>query len=148
MRAAERIATDITKENKKSVKRADAAQQQEIAEQKKAEAERKKAAELAAEMSTKKRVYINALDNGTVKIGVSNNVKSRQKSIIGNGGVFILRYCYTNMLPVAEAMLIEQKCHVHFKERCKVGEFFYVTYDEAKAYLQTLAHVVFDSKQT
>lgn len=82
-------------------------------------------------------VYIFSLNNGTVKIGMSNNVIRRARTVIGHSGLDIIQWCSTDELTNIEARQIEADCHRHFANRRIKGEFFNLTFDEACVYLQS-----------
>lgn len=89
-------------------------------------------------------VYVFELDNNTVKIGISENIRRRIKEIQG-GGNTVLRFAISQRgFKKSEARRIEAACHRYFKNRRKPKqrEYFYVPYDEANAYLQTYTPVI------
>ena len=93
-----------------------------------------------------RRVYILLMENGRIKIGITNNINTRLRSIEGACGFKIVRYCYSEECN-EHAQKIESLCHQHFADyRCEVGEFFNgVTFDDARDYLQTLVKIDYDS---
>lgn len=93
-----------------------------------------------------KAVYVFDMGNGNIKIGVSVNVSDRKATISNSSGLPINRYCHTAQLSVKQAMQIEGRCHHHFWEQHTLGEFFKITYEEARDYLSTLAPIAFESE--
>ena len=89
-------------------------------------------------------VYVFELDNNTVKIGISENIRRRIKEIQG-GGNNVLRFAVSQRgFKKSEARSIESACHRYFKNcrKPKQHEYFYVSYDEANEYLQTHTPVI------
>ena len=86
------------------------------------------------------RVYVFEVENGTCKIGFTNNIERRAAAIRGHSGMEIIQMCYT--IPLANAPKIEKLCHKHFAEKRRYDtEFFNVTFSEACDYLATLATI-------
>lgn len=84
------------------------------------------------------KVYVLQLNNGTIKIGISRNIRKRIQTIQGNSGLKITQYAYTkDPLTSYEARRIEAICHNHFCQKRTIGEFFNAAFDEACAYLRT-----------
>lgn len=94
----------------------------------------------------KKSVYVFDMGNGTVKIGVSANVKQRATTIENSSGLTITRRCHTEQMPTRLSLQIEENCHKHFAEHRMKGEFFKITYEDAYTYLLTITPVsdIFD----
>ena len=130
MEAAEHLVTDITKEHKKAVKQMEVEQRQkQIEEQRR------------FEQLHSKHVYAFDLSNGTVKIGVSNDVGRRRVDISNSSGLEIPRWCYTEALKDKRAYEIESACHKFFAPRRTRGEFFKIPYEEARDKLQTYGKI-------
>lgn len=89
----------------------------------------------------RKLVYVFNMGNGTVKIGITNNVAERRRTIMFSSGLFIAQFCQTQLLPEKEAMLVESTCHTHFDDRRVLGEFFRVPYQEAKEFLASISSI-------
>lgn len=89
------------------------------------------------------RVYIFEMENHTVKFGMSDNIKRRLMEIRGHSGMQIIRGCCTENLDAPRT--IESTCHKHFDEKRRYKtEFFDITFEEAIAYLKTLAPVAYE----
>lgn len=148
MEAAEQLVTDITKENKKAFKKMEADQRQKqieeqrkLKEQKKIEEQRKIEEQKRIEQAHNKHVYAFDMNNGTVKIGVSNNVSKRRAAVSSSSGLEIPRWCYTETFRDYRAYGIESECHKFFAPRRTKGEFFKISYEEARDKLQTYGKI-------
>lgn len=121
----------------------------ERAQREEAERRRKEAEQQAAIARAKREeamrdgvhVYIFELDNGTVKIGISNNIMRRVKEV--QGAVKVTKIAYSRAsFKEWQAREIERDCHNHFRDKRKMNEYFYVTFNEAKTYLQNITDVL------
>lgn len=103
--------------------------------------------ELQANLNTERggtHVYILQMDNGTVKIGMSANIRNRIAAIISHSGLEVLKWCCTGGFPTVEARYIELNCHNFFHDKRKRGEFFKIDYEEAKKFLQGYAPIIYE----
>ena len=87
-----------------------------------------------------KRLYIMELDNKTIKIGVSNDVKVRISQIKHSSGATVLR-CIFSEYDSQKAYKAEATLHRYFAKNRLNGEFFNVSFDEAVDVLERLALV-------
>ena len=126
----ERQAAERAKREEAERRRKEAEQQAVIARAKREEA-----------MRDGVHVYIFQLDNGTVKIGISNNIMRRVKQV--EGAVKVTKIAYSRAgFKEWQAREIERDCHNHFRDKRKMNEYFFVPFDEAKEYLQTLTPIL------
>ena len=88
------------------------------------------------------KVYCFTAADGRIKIGYTKNIKSRI-SKFQTAGTKIIKYCHTQGFTEKKARDIESECHDFFKKQGKHDEleWFYISYDEAKAKLQTYGDV-------
>ena len=86
-----------------------------------------------------KHVYAFDMGNGTVKIGITQDIATRRATIMGHSGLFIKHFAYTKPLPDSVASSIEKNLHSIFADYHTLGEFFRIDYDVAKEYLQRYA---------
>ena len=85
-------------------------------------------------------VYALELDNNFVKIGMSNNVDSRQGSIRRKLKMNTLRTYQTDFMPRQKANQIEKSCHKFFRDKLAYRhEYFNITFAEACAIINVLA---------
>ena len=92
-------------------------------------------------------VYVLDLGNGTVKIGISNNVRSRIAQA-QTFGLKVVRFAVTQQgFKESQALKIESACHKYFKDKSVTKEVFNIPYDEAKAHLQTYAPIIEPDEQ-
>ena len=75
-------------------------------------------------------VYAFAMEDNTVKIGMSNNVPDRAKTIEYETHLKITNVFYRTVENRKKALEIEKALHKHFAEQCKQGEFFTVDFSE------------------
>lgn len=150
LQAAENLVTKITEEHKKSIREMQSEQKKVVAVKKDKvrnipcakpkthnKAHKIPTQQEMIDKSFKKSTYIFDMGNGTVKIGITNDIANRRNTIMGHSGLFIKQYCYTPALLTETAIAIEADCHKHFKEQNVLGEFFKISYEEAKEYLLT-----------
>ena len=76
-------------------------------------------------------VYAFAMNNTTVKIGVTKNELQRAKSIESSTGLKVLKKYHTKFAPVKLARMIETSCHKKFENFRVHGEYFNVNFEEA-----------------
>ena len=101
----------------------------------------RQAAKRKAEMRNGVHIYIFQLDNGTIKIGISNNIMRRVKQI--EGAVKVTKIAYSRAgFKEWQAREIERDCHNHFRDKRKMNEYFFVPFDEAKEYLQNITPIL------
>lgn len=81
-------------------------------------------------------VYILDLGNDMVKIGQSINPETRVLCISTQSGFSIRQWCKTELCNNYKD--IEKAIHNHFKNKRVHGEWFKVSFQKAKAYLQTM----------
>lgn len=70
-----------------------------------------------------RHVYVFSMNNGTIKIGVSNNILKRAREIRGGSGLEILKICYT-VKKYEKATAIEAIMHKLFWSEHTLGEYF------------------------
>jgi prophage antirepressor-like protein len=88
-------------------------------------------AKAAETIQNLKCVYVFEMNNDTVKIGYTQNVRQRMNTIISSSGLDIVNFYHTDFIDSEIAYLIEQTCHANF-DSCRVrGEFFCVSFEEA-----------------
>lgn len=78
-----------------------------------------------------KCVYVLEMNSDLVKIGQTNNVQRRIKSISSSSGFKILKHYETDFVDSKNAREIEKACHEAFADRRTSGEFFDITFEEA-----------------
>lgn len=76
-----------------------------------------------------KSVYVFQNDIGDIKIGVSENVEFRRKTIQSISGYEIKREFHT--LPCSNAFEIETRLHKFFSMKKKSGEWFHIPFETA-----------------
>lgn len=104
---------------------------------KEAQAKKEKRARLREQLRGGVHVYVFQLSNDTVKIGITNNIPQRIRTIQGHSGLVVAPWASTDGLSEADARQIERRCHEHFKEFRTHGEFFTISFDEACVFLQS-----------
>lgn len=77
------------------------------------------------------------IEVGRVKIGITGDIKGRFSILATQGGCEMEMYYHTQ--PMFNSKEIESKCHNHFREQRYIGEWFNVTKEQAKEYLETIA---------
>lgn len=88
-------------------------------------------AKFAEKFQNLKCVYAFEMNNDTLKIGYTQNVRQRMNTIISSSGLDIVNFYHTDFIDSEIAYLIEQTCHANF-DSCRVrGEFFCVSFEEA-----------------
>lgn len=80
----------------------------------------------------KQCVYVFELEDGRIKIGITNNVERRMSAITGNSGLKITRHYETDFIDDWIARKIEKQMHVAFSKERIIREFFKVPFAEAK----------------
>lgn len=78
-----------------------------------------------------KCVYILALSNGTVKIGVTQDFRRRAREIIADTGFNVVNWCHTGLIPAEIARDIETALLEKFDSAKVDGEFFNVEFETA-----------------
>lgn len=86
--------------------------------------------------SAKKCAYVLEMDNGTVKIGVTQDFDRRIKEIMNGSGMEIFRSYQTEQMNSKTAFEVEKAGHKTFADKRKRGEFFKVEFDDACAALR------------
>lgn len=87
-------------------------------------------------------VYVLDFGNGLVKIGISNNVRSRIAQAKTFGQITVKFAVTEKGFDYGKACGIENDCHHFFKGKGVTKEVFRVPYDEAKARLEKHAPVI------
>lgn len=83
----------------------------------------------------KQHVYILEMSNGTIKIGIAANVKTRANNIRTGSGMNILQMCYTKE-KTEDAHIIEEKLHKIFEDERTIGEYFTTKFELARETLE------------
>ena len=83
-----------------------------------------------------KSVYVLLADDGSVKIGVSNNVEYRKHVLENYTGKNITKTYFTP--PCSNSFAIEKLSHTYFQENRIYGEWFNIDYSEACTYVSNL----------
>ena len=99
----------------------------------------KKILELANTHKTIKKlkcVYAFEMENGTVKIGYTQNVRQRMQTIMTSSGLDIVNAYCTEFFDSEIAYCIEQACHETFDALRVRGEFFKISFADACAELE------------
>ena len=142
LQAGEHLATDITKSYKK-VKLSSYRLLEKFPQSKTLTKDRKKLATPSSGKYYKpcepgyKHIYAFDMGNGVVKIGISQNIEERRKTVIGHSGSLVARYAYTVPFRESDASRIENELHNHFAPYNTVREFFKVPYNEVLKALET-----------
>ena len=76
-------------------------------------------------------VYIFEMSNGTVKIGISNNVPYRVKAVEGETHLKVMDIYYRAVESRKKALAIETALHNYFAAQCVQGEYFLIDFEEA-----------------
>lgn len=76
-------------------------------------------------------VYVLQMSNNTVKIGVSQDITQRKKTIKGHSGLNILMQWCTELIPRRIAYKVEALSHKELAEHKTQGEFFDIPFDDA-----------------
>ena len=78
-----------------------------------------------------KCVYAFEMENSTVKIGYTGNIRQRMRTISSSSGLEIINGYATEFVDSEIAYSIEQACHETFDAYRTKGEFFRISFDEA-----------------
>lgn len=81
-------------------------------------------------------IYIVEKENGTVKIGISQDAEKRVHVLSKQGGFKISNLFYTK--PCSNAHEIEREMHTRYKESRIDGEWFDLSFEKAVKSLKTL----------
>ncbi|MDF2543440.1 MAG: Meiotically up-regulated [Anaerocolumna sp.] len=76
-----------------------------------------------------KSIYVIENENGQVKIGISQNIESRVKTLSRQGGFVVKRSYQTEKC--SNHYNLENIIHCYLKDSRKIGEWFDVNYDDA-----------------
>ena len=88
----------------------------------------------------RKCVYILEMENGIIKIGISQNFQQRARQIINSSGLNVKNWCHTGF--IENAREIEKNCLEHF-DFCQIdGEFFNTDFDSAVLKLSKHAEII------
>lgn len=79
----------------------------------------------------KKCAYVFEMDNGTVKIGVTQDFDRRINEVMNGSGMNVVRHFHTAPLNRKDAFRAEAACHKTFANERKRGEFFTTDFDDA-----------------
>lgn len=124
LRAADDLASDICREHEKATTEIEAGGLKLMASKQ------------VVRAPLQKKVYIFGMCNDTVKIGVSNQIGQRKKVIQNSSGMDIVRCCYSRDFPAQKAFNIECALHRHFATYRTKGEFFKISFEQARDELQ------------
>lgn len=86
-----------------------------------------------------KCVYAFEMENSTVKIGYTGNIRQRMQTISSSSGLEIINGYATEFVDSEIAYSIEQACHETFDAYRTKGEFFRISFDEACCELEKYA---------
>jgi len=73
--------------------------------------------------------YVMKNENGLVKIGISKDIDTRQNTLEHTSGYKIIDIFYTK--PKRKALIVEAELHRYFSNYRKLGEWFYLEFDDA-----------------
>ena len=90
-------------------------------------------------------VYAFEMSDSTVKIGVTQDVEERVKSVSRAKCQDVLRIYSTELAPLDFMRIIEARCHAAFATRRERGEYFAITFEEAVAELDKYADEIADA---
>lgn len=82
-------------------------------------------------------VYILEMENGTVKIGCTKNFSERAKQISTSSGLKIKNWCHSEYVEKNIAVQIERICHEFFSDTRILGEFFKISFEDARQKLSS-----------
>ena len=82
------------------------------------------------------------MENGTVKIGYTQNVRRRMQTIMTSSGLDIVNAYCTKFIDSEIAYLIEQSCHEVFDAWRVRGEFFKISFADACAELEKYSQTI------
>ena len=80
-------------------------------------------------------VYALEMSDRTVKIGVTTNLEKRIKQVSGAVCLDVLNVHHTGFAPFGFMNSVEKECHQTFSNKRVRGEFFDITFEEARAEL-------------
>ena len=89
-----------------------------------------------------KCVYAFEMENGTAKIGYTKNIRRRMQTITSNSGLDIVNVYATDFVDSEIAYTIEQACHETFEDYRVRGEFFKISFAEARAELDKYSAII------
>lgn len=87
-------------------------------------------------------VYAFEMSDDTIKIGVTQDVEERVKSVSRAKCQDVLRIYSTELAPLDFMRIIEARCHATFEDRRERGEYFAITFEEAVAELDKYAEEI------
>ena len=87
-------------------------------------------------------VYAFEMGDATIKIGVTQDVEERVKSVSRAKCQDVLRIHSTELAPLNFMRVIEARCHATFEDRRERGEYFAITFEEAVAELDKYAEEI------
>ena len=93
-------------------------------------------------------VYAFAMEDNTVKIGMSNNVPDRAKTIEYETHLKITNVFYRTVENRKKALEIEKALHKHFAAQCTQGEFFSISFEDACKQIENLVDAPTDEFKT
>lgn len=80
-------------------------------------------------------VYAFEMDDDTVKIGVTQDADRRKIEVAHAKSRDVLRACHTEYAPYSFMTRLERRCQAAFADRRVRGEYFNITFEEARAEL-------------
>ena len=89
-----------------------------------------------------KCVYAFEMENGTVKIGYTQNIRKRMQTIMTSSGLDIVNTYCTEFFDSEIAYCIEQACHETFNAWRVRGEFFKISFADACAELEKYSKII------
>ncbi len=95
-----------------------------------------------------KCVYAFEMENGTVKIGYTKDIRRRMQTIISSSGLDIVNVYATDFVDSEVAYTIEQACHETFEDYRIRGEFFKISFAEARAELDKYSAIIEELNRT
>lgn len=79
----------------------------------------------------KKAVYVIRMSNGTIKIGVSQDIETRLRTLANTSGMEIVESYHTEYVEPKTAFKVEHLCHKKFNGSRKRGEYFGISFKDA-----------------
>ena len=81
------------------------------------------------------------MSNGTVKIGISQNVPDRVKAVEYETHLQVVEVFYLTVETRKKALAIEIALHKYFSPQCTQGEFFLIDFSEACNQIKNLVAI-------
>lgn len=92
-------------------------------------------------------IYALEMNNNTVKIGKTRNFEKRMRNIASGSGLEVINYYHTEYVHHDIASKIELACHETFSAYRVKGEFFKITFAEARAELDKYAEEITEANR-